>query len=50
MCRQFVKQNLKALFSLAGLPFAILLALVLISILSRAWLLAKPLFVSHVSP
>ena len=42
-------QKLKALFSLEMFPFAILLALALISILSRAWLLAKPLFVSHVS-
>ena len=49
MCRQFVKQKLKALFSFEMLPFAILLALALISILSRAWLLAKPLLVSHVS-
>ena len=40
----------KALFSLEELPFAILLVLALISILCRAWLLAKPLLVSHVSP
>ena len=44
-----MKQNLKALFSLEMVPFAILLALALISILSRAWLLAKPLLVSRVS-
>jgi hypothetical protein len=41
--------KLKALFSLEMLPFAILLALALISVLSRAWLLAKPLLVSPVS-
>lgn len=42
-------RRLKALFSLERLPFAILLALALISVLCRAWLLAKPLFVPHVS-
>jgi len=41
--------RLKALFSLETLPFTILVALALFSILSRAWLLAKPLLVSHVS-
>jgi hypothetical protein len=53
VCRQFVKETarrLKALFSLEMLPFAILVALVLTSVLCRAWLLAKPLFISHVSP
>lgn len=41
---------MKALFSLEMLPFAILLALALISTVSRAWLLAKHLLVSYVSP
>ena len=44
-----MKQKLKALFSLEMFPFAILLLLALISILSRAWLLVKHLLVSHVS-
>jgi len=53
VCRQFVKQtarHLKALFTLEILPFAMLLALALISVLCRAWLLAKPLLVSPVRP
>jgi hypothetical protein len=43
-------RRLKALFSLELFPFAVLLVLALISILSRAWLLAKPLLFSHVGP
>jgi hypothetical protein len=42
-------RRLKVLFALETLPFVILLALALISILSRAWLLAKPLLFSRMS-
>ncbi len=38
-----VLRRLTALFSLEVFPFAVLLALALISILCRAWLMAKPL-------
>ena len=42
-----LRRAVKGLFSLEVFPFAVLIALSLISILSRLWLVLKPLAVSR---